>query len=118
MSDPLAPQLDALAEREEVVAKARESAQFIEQRTQAAQRASKLAALLSNPNVQWWVDEILRPKVLAEHEAALDPKNGKDACWNHIQRHAIAKEMADSLQVESAEANARLDSIMAQQQVE
>ena len=115
MSDPLSATLERLASAKEEMSAAEQVARAQEERAEAARVCSKLSALRGNADMAWFLETILRPKVQIEHDAALDPKNGKDACWDHVQRHAIAKEMADALEVEYALAQATFDALRRQE---
>ncbi len=115
MSDPLSATLERMASAKEEMSAAEEIARAQEERAEAARACSKLRSLLGNADMAWFLETILRPKAQTEHDAALDPKNGKDACWDHVQRHAIAKEMVEALEVEYALAQATFDSLRRQE---
>lgn len=64
--------------------------------------ATRLRDLAANPEVQWFRDIYLMPKVKEEHDASLDVTRGRDECFISAHRHKLAKELVELLDVTAA----------------
>lgn len=113
MSDPLAAVLDKRLEEQALAQTIAAETREQDERASAAQSVVRLAKLVEDADLQWFLDTYLRPKVEAERLAALDPKKAGLQGPVHAHRFEIGRELVEALKVEHDRAQAKLDAILA-----
>ena len=111
MNDPLAHVLDALSSSQEDAQSIADQSRDAQERQETAQNFLRLDNLTRDADVGWFFETYLRPILVTEEKAALNPTSAAIQGPVHANRHEVAKAAVDMLWEQYRIAKARMESL-------